>query len=148
RDTGVVGRKQEMAKEKHRSGGAGADRGGQSEQQNEPKESGQKESLEAGGVADKAPVADAAATPSSAAAPASEPKPEVRPELLPLVERLRGGRCVLCAGSRLGADGNFRTLVEKLVSQLPDADDAKRVLQRRPLAAAGWVRRKLGDSFI
>src|SRR5215471_9186284 len=58
-------------------------------------------------------------------------------EITDLVERLRNGRCVLCAGSRLSAaDGerSFRSLVDK-------------VLETRPLAAAGFVRRRLGDRF-
>jgi tetratricopeptide (TPR) repeat protein len=108
-----------MAKKKHRSEGA-------SKSDTQP-------AMAAGGVAEPKAV--------------EAPKVDVKPELVPLVERLRGGRCVLCAGSRLGADGNFRTLVEKLVSQLPDGEDAKKVLDKRPLAAAGWVRRRLGDNF-
>lgn len=74
-------------------------------------------------------------------------------EMADLVERLRHGRCVLCAGSRLtAADGehSFRALVEKLLAALPssdDADGARRVLDSRPLAAAGFVRRRLGDRF-
>ncbi len=73
-------------------------------------------------------------------------------EVADLVERLRTGRCVLCAGSRLtAADGerSFRTLVDKLLAALPeaDADGARRVLDSRPLAAAGYVRRRLGDRF-
>ena len=74
-------------------------------------------------------------------------------EIADLVERLRNGRCVLCAGSRLtAADGerSFRTLVGKLLAELPagdDADGARRVLDSRPLAAAGFVRRRLGDRF-
>ena len=73
-------------------------------------------------------------------------------EISDLVERLRTGRCVLCAGSRLTAadgDRSFRTLVDKLLAALPeaDADGARRVLDSRPLAAAGYVRRRLGDRF-
>jgi tetratricopeptide (TPR) repeat protein len=74
-------------------------------------------------------------------------------EISDLVERLRNGRCVLCAGARLtAADGerSFRTLVGKLLAELPagdDADGARRVLESRPLAAAGFVRRRLGDRF-
>src|SRR5690349_20125091 len=69
-----------------------------------------------------------------------------------LVERLRNGRCVLCAGSRLSAvDGerSFRALVEKVLAALPeaDADGARKVLETRPLAAAGYVRRRLGERF-
>ena len=73
-------------------------------------------------------------------------------EISALVERLRQGRCVLCAGSRLVAgDGerSFRALVEKLLAALPDTDvaEARLALESRPLAAAGWVRRRLGDRF-
>jgi tetratricopeptide (TPR) repeat protein len=70
-------------------------------------------------------------------------------EVSAIVERLRLGRCVLCAGSRLGGDGTYRGLVEKLLHALPDVDksDAERVLAQRPLAAAGFVRRRLGDRF-
>jgi tetratricopeptide (TPR) repeat protein len=73
-------------------------------------------------------------------------------EISDLVERLRTGRCVLCAGSRLTAadtDRSFRSLVEKLIAELPqaDADGARSVLESRPLAAAGFVRRRLGDRF-
>lgn len=73
-------------------------------------------------------------------------------EIGDLVERLRSGRCVLCAGSRLGAadgDRGFRGLVEKLLAALPeaDADGVRQVLENRPLAAAGWIRRRLGDRF-
>src|SRR3954449_11486412 len=73
-------------------------------------------------------------------------------EITALVERLRTRRCVLCAGSRLGAadgDRGFRGLVEKLLAALPeaDADGVRQVLENRPLAAAGYVRRRLGDRF-
>src|SRR5437588_7846810 len=71
-------------------------------------------------------------------------------ELDAIVERLRNGRCVLCAGSRLGGDGTYRSLVEKLLGGLPGIDqaDAQRALEKRPLAAAGFVRRRLGDRFV
>ena len=122
-----------MAKKKHKSDGAN-----------------KSEQKEAAGGEAIAPEMNSATVETAAPKTESAPLPivEVRPELQPLVERLRGGRCVLCAGSRLGADGNFRSLVEKLVAQLPDGDDAKKVLEKRPLAAAGWVRRRLGDSFV
>src|SRR6185312_8648723 len=78
--------------------------------------------------------------------------PSSSTEITDLVERLRTGRCVLCAGSRLSAaDGErtFRALVGKLLAELPesDADGARQVLDTRPLAAAGFVRRRLGDRF-
>jgi tetratricopeptide (TPR) repeat protein len=70
-------------------------------------------------------------------------------DIAAIVERLRLGRCVLCAGSRLGSDGDYRSLVERLCKALPDVDqaDVDRVLAKRPLAAAGYVRRRLGDKF-
>ncbi len=80
---------------------------------------------------------------------AAQPVPTTA-DLQPLVERLRAGRTVLCAGRHLGpTEGDFRSLVERLFSALPDVDvsEAKRVLDRRPLAAAGFVRRRLGDRF-
>lgn len=83
------------------------------------------------------PLIDSA--PAAAAPPA---------EIVDLAERLRNGRCVLCAGSRLH-DHSFRGLVDKLLEALPaeDADGARRVLETRPLAAAGFVRRRLGERF-
>jgi golgin subfamily B member 1 len=132
-----------MAKKKHRSsdGGNKEPAGG---------------APEAAAPTDNAAVESAApesaapesATVQSAPAANSAPIVVVPPELEPLVERLRGGRCVLCAGSRLGADGNFRVLVEKLLSQIPDGGDAQRLVETRPLAAAGWVRRRLGAEFV
>ncbi len=78
--------------------------------------------------------------------------PPASTEISDLVDRLRTGRCVLCAGSRLTtADGErtFRALVGKLLAALPDGDGdgAREVLESRPLAAAGFVRRRLGDRF-
>jgi tetratricopeptide (TPR) repeat protein len=83
------------------------------------------------------------------ARPATGELPALTPELTALVDRLRGGRCVLCAGSRLLPTSGYRALVEKLLSTLPgvDASDARRVLAQRPLAAAGFVRRRLGERF-
>jgi tetratricopeptide (TPR) repeat protein len=70
-------------------------------------------------------------------------------EIQTLVEQLQKGRCVLCAGSRLGGDNSYRAVVEKLIQSLPpqEAGDAMSALDNRPLAAAGWVRRRLGDRF-
>src|SRR5258706_4568987 len=83
------------------------------------------------------------------ARPATGELPALTPELGALVERLRRGRCVLGAGSRLLQASSYRGVVEKLLSGLPgvDASDARRVLAQRPLAAAGFVRRRLGDRF-
>jgi tetratricopeptide (TPR) repeat protein len=68
--------------------------------------------------------------------------------LAAIVDRLRNGRCVLCAGSRL-AESPYSSLVAKLFGALPDVDagERQRVLDKRPLAAAGFVRRRLGDAF-
>ncbi len=71
-------------------------------------------------------------------------------ELATLVEQLQKGRCVLCAGSRLSSDSaSYRSVVESLIKAMPEADakDALSALDSRPLAAAGWVRRRLGDRF-
>jgi len=70
-------------------------------------------------------------------------------ELSELVEALRAGRCVLCAGTRLYAGHTFREIVERLLAMLPevDADEARRVLEASPLLAAGYVRRHLSDGF-
>jgi tetratricopeptide (TPR) repeat protein len=69
-------------------------------------------------------------------------------EVAAIVERLLAGRCVLCAGSRLG-ERTYHDLIAKLLAQVPDVDpgDAERALASRPLAAAGFVRRRLGDRF-
>src|SRR5690242_5533385 len=70
-----------------------------------------------------------------------------------IVERLRRGRCVLCAGGRLTQRGerdvSFRGLVAKMLTNLPEAEksDAMTALDVRPLAAAGFIRRRLGDKF-
>ena len=70
-------------------------------------------------------------------------------ELASLVAQLQKGRCVLCAGGRLAGDGSYRAVVEKMIKSVSDAEskDALSILDSRPLAAAGWVRRHLGDKF-
>jgi tetratricopeptide (TPR) repeat protein len=86
-----------------------------------------------------APATAAAATPSAAAQ-----------ELALVAERLRAGRLVLCAGPRL-APGQLglRDAVARLLALLPadEAAEARVLLDARPLAAAGWLRRRLGDGF-
>jgi len=69
-------------------------------------------------------------------------------DLNAIVERLRHGRCVLCAGSRL-FESTYKSLVAKLLAEVDqvDKDDAERALKNRPLAAAGFARRRLGDRF-
>jgi hypothetical protein len=76
-------------------------------------------------------------------------------EVQAIVERLRTGRCVLCAGSRWqknGASnaGSYRGLIGELSKSLPAADRSSvdEVLERRPLAAAGFIRRRLGAEFV
>lgn len=70
-------------------------------------------------------------------------------EIETIVERLRYGRCVLCASSRIASGATYRAVVEKLLRSMPEVDaaDAETVLAKRPLAAAGFVRRRLGDKF-
>jgi hypothetical protein len=69
-------------------------------------------------------------------------------DLTSLVEQLQKGRCVLCAGTRLEGDP-YRSVVEEMIKKTGDAgsDAALEVLDNRPLAAAGWARRRLGDRF-
>lgn len=89
-----------------------------------------------------APATNANKTPATTPPPSSD--------LSPLVDRIKAGRAVLCAGRHVGGnEGDFRSLVERLFAALPDTDltEAKKVLDRRPLAAAGFVRRRLGDRF-
>jgi tetratricopeptide (TPR) repeat protein len=80
--------------------------------------------------------------------PSPSPDGAGKGDLGALVERLRNGRCLLCAGGRLG-DGDLRGLVERLSGKLTDDErkEASSALDRRPLAAAGFVRRRLGDRF-
>ncbi len=113
------------------------------------------------GIAPAEPVEEPAAieaptTVVPAVAPAVAPviaKPMAtssREELAPLVELLRAGRCVLCAGPRLGDNAlAIRDVLARLVAALPSADvrEVWPVLQARPLAAAGFVARRLGDGF-
>ncbi|HXU68102.1 MAG TPA: SIR2 family protein [Polyangia bacterium] len=71
-------------------------------------------------------------------------------ELAPVVELLRAGRCILVAGPRLGPHPlAIRDVLARLVAALP-SDDVREVwpvLQARPLSAAGFVARRLGDRF-
>lgn len=86
-----------------------------------------------------------------------------------LVEKLRTGRCMLCAGPRLGdavkdasanrdasasdvapaIDSGFRALLERLAASVPDVDGeaARALIATRPLAAASLLRRRLGAGF-
>jgi tetratricopeptide (TPR) repeat protein len=67
-----------------------------------------------------------------------------------LVALLRAGRLILCAGPRL-IEGRptFVELIGKVMQSLPfeETGDVWPVLERNPLAAAGFVRRKLGAGF-
>ncbi len=64
-----------------------------------------------------------------------------------IVEAIGRGRCVLCLGGELTADGSLRRLIGKLLDLLPDPGAARALLESRPLMAADYVRRRLGDSF-
>jgi tetratricopeptide (TPR) repeat protein len=68
-------------------------------------------------------------------------------ELSAVLEPLRRGRCVLCLGGELAADGSLRRLIGKLLQQLPDADGARALVENKPLMAADYVRRRLGAQF-
>ena len=85
--------------------------------------------------------------------------PEVEPadavvvpaEIAALAAQLRAGRCVLCAGPRLALGGiGLREMVAQLLGELPDAEahEAWPLLESRPLLAAGFVRRRLGEGFF
>lgn len=94
--------------------------------------------------------ADAPEEAESPAATAEEPSQAALAELPALVELLRAGRCVLCAGPRLGdATLTLRDVLARLVATLPSEDVRAvwPVLQARPLSAAGFVARRLGDRF-
>ncbi len=76
-----------------------------------------------------------------------------------LVDRLRAGRVVLCAGSALGRDadagrltftGVLLRLLEEVARQGGDAAEvavARGLVAAQPLMVAGFVRRQLGDGF-
>lgn len=64
-----------------------------------------------------------------------------------IVEAIGRGRCVLVLGGELTADGSLRRLIGKLLDGLPDADEARALVESRPLMAADYVRRRLGDGF-
>ena len=76
-----------------------------------------------------------------------------------LVDRLRAGRVVLCAGSSLGRDGApgrltftgvLVRLLEEVARQGGDAAEVAAVrglVDAQPLAVAGFIRRQLGEGF-
>jgi tetratricopeptide (TPR) repeat protein len=75
---------------------------------------------------------------------------ETPAEIEELLALLRSGRLLLCAGPRLVAGRpTCVELIGRLLSALPEDEtrDVWPVLERHPLAAAGFVRRRLGDSF-
>ena len=84
------------------------------------------------------------------ATPSAEVVDAALAEIAPLVDLLRGGRCVLCVGPHLGdAALTIRDILARLVATLP-SEDVQAVwplLQSRPLTAAGFVARRLGDRF-
>ncbi|HEY7957554.1 MAG TPA: SIR2 family protein [Polyangia bacterium] len=81
---------------------------------------------------------------------AEAPALELAPEIVRLVARLRAGQCVLCAGPRLTVgQPDLRERIAQLLNTLPDEETEEiwPVVERHPLAAAGFVRRRLGDGF-
>ena len=70
-------------------------------------------------------------------------------EVAQLAALLRAGRLVLCVGPHLSSRPGFVELLRYLVARLPDeaADEVWPHLDRQPLAAAGFVRRRLGARF-
>src|SRR5215831_4893242 len=69
-------------------------------------------------------------------------------ELARLCECLRGGRAVLVYGSRLLRGAPLRDLLERASAALPEQEreQAQRLIARRPLLAARFLRRRLtGD---
>jgi tetratricopeptide (TPR) repeat protein len=76
--------------------------------------------------------------------------PAALAELQSLVELLRAGRCILCAGPRLGDTPlTMRDVLTRLIATLPSEEvrEVWSVLQTRPLAAGGFVARRLGEGF-
>ncbi|MGZ3438381.1 MAG: hypothetical protein ACXVDD_02650, partial [Polyangia bacterium] len=55
-----------------------------------------------------------------------------------IVDAIGRGRCVLCLGGELTADGSLRRLIGKLLDTLPDPDEARVLLESRPLMAADY----------
>jgi tetratricopeptide (TPR) repeat protein len=104
-------------------------------------------------IAESAPELDVEPDPDPAVAPAAvDPAAAAAAlaEIPALVELLRAGRCVLCVGPRLGAAAlTIRDVVARLAATLSSADvhAVWPLLQGRPLAAAGFVARRLGDRF-
>lgn len=72
-----------------------------------------------------------------------------------LIERLRAGRVVLCAGAALGAGSpTWRSMVERLLDEVAlrtgneeSVTEAKSLAGAYPLSVCGFVRRRLGDDF-
>jgi tetratricopeptide (TPR) repeat protein len=96
------------------------------------------------------PAAEAVVAAPPIEAPPAPSAPQIAAEILPIAERLRAGRCVLVAGAHLSDEQPaFRELVARLLETLPEAEarGAWSVIEQRPLAAAGFVRRRLGNRF-
>src|SRR5262245_7883845 len=66
-------------------------------------------------------------------------------ELARLCEGLRGGRAVLVVGTRLLRGVGLRELLARAAATLPEAEvaEAQRLIERRPLLAARFLRRRL-----
>src|SRR5579863_5268064 len=97
----------------------------------------------ASGDANASEITTGEATTTIATSPAAEQA------VAALVDKLRAGRCVLCAGPRLGGGDDLRALLSALASTLDgvDGEAAKALIAARPLAAANLVRRRLGERF-
>ncbi len=98
----------------------------------------------------------AAATATATAAVTETKTATVAAEIVEaLAERLKAGRCVLCAGngfeSAAAGMASYRALITQMldaVGDSPEVRDAREVLERRPFVTAGFVRRHLGDRFV
>src|SRR5207245_2632644 len=88
--------------------------------------------------------------PAAPAAPVAAPAEPPPAHVAAIAELLHAGRAVLVAGPRLCEPPlTLRDILARLVATLSSADVAEvwPVLQARPLSAAGFVVRRLGDRF-
>jgi golgin subfamily B member 1 len=72
--------------------------------------------------------------------------PATAAELASIIDRLRSGRLVLCAGPRLGGNG-LSDVVRGLLKRVSNGAEARSLADAQPLAVAGWLRRRLGVSI-
>lgn len=68
-------------------------------------------------------------------------------QLAGVLAALRRGRLVLCIGGELASDGSLRRLIGKLLQPVAEAREIHALVEGRPLMAADYVRRRLGDRF-